>query len=141
MKIDSELKKEIEKEIEEFIVDAKNPEYLKYYVKKLKVLPLYNDWTNCLSINAEGEIINFCHDEEKEPKVETDEFWCNMALFQGSKKYPKLATLISKPANAVLCIDCNGSGIFPLSLNPKYKNIICSCGGLGWILAAVSKNF
>ena len=134
MMLEVGLKEEIEKRIEEFIEDERNPGYLKYYVKKLKVLPLYNDWTNCLAINAEGEIINFSHEKEHEPRVETDKFWCNMALFQGSKKYPKLATLISKPENALLCVGCNGSGILPLSSDPKYKNIICSCGGLGWVL-------
>jgi hypothetical protein len=139
MKLEIELKKEIEKRIEEFIEDEKNPEYLKYYAEKLKVLPLYNDWTNCLAINAEGEIINFSHEMEQAAKVETDNFWCNMALFQGSKKYPKLAALISKPDNTVLCSDCNGSGIFPMSLDSKYKNIICSCGGLGWVLPYMHK--
>jgi hypothetical protein len=68
-------------------------------------------------------------DELVEPEKERI---CNTVLFQGGTLYPELQLpipirAISDPA----CPYCCGSGRAPNS--ETIENLICYCGGLGWI--------
>jgi hypothetical protein len=57
----------------------------------------------------------------------------NIALFQGSKKYPDLEVLIEKPHDAHVCEYCQGTGVSPFAEKLSTDAIVCYCGGLGWI--------
>ena len=84
-------------------------------------------------INASGNIVAFPFDGDEPPRVESDRRIRNIALFQGSKKYPELKGLISKPDNARVCPYCGGTGVEPYAAKLNTDNIVCYCGGLGWI--------
>ena len=81
-------------------------------------------------------MIVFSH-EDAEPgeQAESDERMRNVALYQGSLTYPELKSLIpARPADAKDCPYCAAKGFDPSSLGKQ--NIVCYCGGLGWVPAS-----
>lgn len=52
------------------------------------------------------------------------------ALLMGTRRYPELLELLpTRPADAVECLRCTGTGRF-------FPNVYCHlCGGLGWVPA------
>jgi len=110
------------------------PEYLKHYATLYNLLPIYPDWTHCYGLRADGTVFLFStEDEEKTIHVETDERLRNFALFMGSKKYPELKSLAPvRSADAIDCPFCKGLGKIEVpGIGPD--NIVCYCGGLGWL--------
>lgn len=104
-------------------------------VQKFGGLPLILDMGGCYALRPDGEVVTFAWDEPHDCKVEQDPRLRNMALFQGAKKYPELAPLVPpRQADAVDCSHCRGTGRFPTGDVP-IDNVICYCGGLGWIPA------
>lgn len=101
---------------------------------RLEVLPLMLDAGGCFALRSNGQVISFLWDDATVVRVENDMRIRNVALFQGSKKYPELVTLIPpKPTNAIECIGCDGTGIEKTAAKLGLDNIVCYCGGLGWI--------
>ena len=86
-----------------------------------------------LAINVDGEIRSFLWDDTLHGQVEYDPRIRNVALFQGSKKYPELEVLIEKPSDANVCEFCKGSGIAPFAEELNTDALVCYCGGLGWV--------
>jgi hypothetical protein len=127
--------------MEDFIRESTpDPLNLRRLASEAQVLPLFIDMGGVFAINTKGDIISFPLDgeplqvEEKLPKIEIDPRIRNIALYQGSKKYPELKNLIPlKPDNAQVCPHCGGSGIDPYAAKLNTDKIICYCGGLGWI--------
>jgi len=136
MQISLELSKQIKQRLTDF-VDESGPDSLVdlgRVVSKLNALPLMLDMGGALAIRPDGQIISFCWDKEEDYQVENDRRICNIALFAGSKKYPELKQLIpSKSQDDVECPHCKGTGIDPFSVELGVDNIVCYCGGLGWI--------
>ncbi len=99
--------------------------------RELNVLPLLLDWNGCFALQANGEIVSFLWDNHRDIKPETDARIRNIALFQGSQKYPELVP--SRPPDATACSLCRGTGVEPLSAQHGIDNIVCYCGGLGWL--------
>ena len=97
------------------------------------VLPLYCDMGGVLTIGVNGEIRSFLWDDILHGQIEFDPRIRNLALFQGSKKYPELKLLIEKPEDACVCEFCNGSGVAPGAIELDTGGIVCYCGGLGWV--------
>lgn len=101
--------------------------------RELNVLPLMCDWGGCYAIRSNGELIVFLWDEE-DVRPETNARIRNIALFQGGKKYPELKALIPpRSPEAKDCSYCNGTGIVPIAAELQVDNIVCYCGGLGWL--------
>lgn len=134
--------------IEEYISgSALNPPDLQRLAAAERVLPLVTDMGGVIAINARGDVVTFPFDTNAEgdvvayplnkwatPRAELDPRIRNTALFQGSKKYPELIALVpSKPDGSHVCPDCGGTGIEPNAAKLKLDNIICYCGGLGWL--------
>ena len=86
-----------------------------------------------LTINVDGEIRSFLWDDTLHGQVEYDPRIRNVALFQGSKKYPELEVLIEKPNDANVCEYCKGTGIAPFAEELNTDALVCYCGGLGWV--------
>jgi hypothetical protein len=129
-----ELSKKIEMRIKDFINDSTNPQDLRDYAEKLNALPIYIGWTGFLAIRPDGQIVLQDTEDSKIVGIEKDIRERNIALFQGSKKYPELFELIpAKTEDDPVCPYCSGSGESPLAVEHNLPNIICSCGGLGWI--------
>jgi hypothetical protein len=109
---------------------------LRQLAADLHAMPLYCGWFRCLAIRASGEIISFDIDPPSgiqppgEIRTVTDRLTRNMALYQGAKKHPALRVLVpDKPPDAVVCSACRGEVV----LSGRYTDLICSCGGLGWL--------
>jgi hypothetical protein len=58
-----------------------------------------------------------------------------MVLFHASLKYAALCFLAPvRPHQAVVCLACEGTGILRDVPPDIAKNVICTCGGLGWLM-------
>lgn len=134
MKITDELSRRIAQLIENYAVEhaSDSPELLQL-VKEEKVLPLYRSMADVVAINAGGDVISFLWDDTLHGQIEFDPRVRNTALFQGSKSYPELTSLIVKPDDAQVCPHCGGTGIDSYAEKLNTDAIICYCGGLGWI--------
>ena len=133
--ITMELKQQIEKRLNEFI-SSTGPDKLglRAVAAELNALPLLLDMGGCYAIRPDGEIISFAWDDEKNFQVEQDRRTKNIALYEGSQKYPELSELLSaRRSEDQDCPHCNGTGSLPINAKLGVKNILCYCGGLGWI--------
>jgi hypothetical protein len=103
-------------------------------VKKHGGLPLFRGWTETLAIRPDGTLIKWPTEEWPGAKEFGDPVWAKIALTQGAQIYPELRALIpARPASAVTCEQCQGSGD-PFTHNQSLRGkIICSCGGVGWL--------
>lgn len=135
MKISTEQSALITKLIKSFISDsAPDPTNLQQLVAEKQVLPLFLDFGGMCAINPSGDILSFLWDDTEHPLMESDPRIRNLALFQGSKKYPALKSLVpKKPEDARVCWGCGGTGIDPYAVKLNSDAIVCYCGGLGWI--------
>ncbi|HEY7545099.1 MAG TPA: hypothetical protein VID27_09465 [Blastocatellia bacterium] len=137
MSIDGKLAEQIEERLKNFVAESKeDPLSLRAHATRFNALPLCVDWGKCWAVRTDGEVIVFTH-EEAEPcaEAECDERMRNVALYQGSLTYPELETLVpARPDDAKDCPYCAAKGFDPSSL--EEKNIVCYCGGLGWIPAS-----
>lgn len=128
--------------VQRFIDKAEpDPLNLRDFAAQKNLLPVLYDWSGVFTINSNSDIIAFDFKDLDPPKLDlehpkfiTDPRIRNMAIFQGSKKYFELGKLIpEKPVDAQICPHCQGTGIESTSAKMKVQNIICYCGGLGWI--------
>jgi hypothetical protein len=135
MNISTEQSALISKLIQNFISDsAPDPTNLRALVAEKQVLPLTLDFGGMCAINQSGEILSFLWDDTDHPQVESDQRVRNVALFQGSKKYPALKDLVpKKPDDARVCWSCGGTGVDPFAKQLNTDAIVCYCGGLGWV--------
>jgi phytoene dehydrogenase-like protein len=87
--------------------------------------------TGCYLAQPDGRIIFAEWEVSTTPEVETDERLQNMALAEGSRRYPELAALVpQRPRTAVTCSYCGGTGALP---GAPVDGVLCYCGGLGWV--------
>jgi len=131
--ISPEISERIGKLIEDYCATDEAAPELQKLVNQEHVLPLYCDMGGVLTIDVDGEIRSFLWDDTLHGQVEYDPRIRNLALFQGSKKYPELEHLIEKPNDAQVCSFCEGTGIVRLGGNSDSTGIVCYCGGLGWV--------
>ena len=135
MNISNEHSKIIAKLIQDYLADS-TPDHnnLRQLAAEEQVLPLCWDFGGVFAINPSGDILSFLWDDTLHPQVEYDPRIRNLALFQGSKKYPELKDLVpAKPNDAHVCPDCAGTGIAPHAAKLNTDAIVCYCGGLGWL--------
>ncbi len=103
------------------------------YVREHQALPLYLGWTETIGIRADGTLVRWATEGNWSDGTEfAEDTWVNLAIVQGALRYPELHGLIpERPSDATTCDQCQGSG--KLQLPPEYANVICNCGGIGWI--------
>ena len=121
----------IRERIDRFSVEGPaNLQWQLPYMRIHSALPLYVGWLETAGIQPDGTLIRWSTEEEWAGARElTDATWVNMALVQGADRYPPLRRLIpSRPGGAHTCAACKGLGRFP-----QMPEIICECGGVGWI--------
>jgi hypothetical protein len=99
-----------------------------------RVLPLFNDFVGCWALDMTGRLVFFAWDapEELQPVSDhpSDAMGANAALALGSVRFPALAMIRPvRPTDAVPCTSCDGTG----RLANVSDNIVCACGGLGWL--------
>jgi hypothetical protein len=107
---------------------------LRAIAAELQLLPASLDMGGCLGLRPSGEVAGFLWDEPHALRTDWDHRIRNMVYYQASLKYPSLTPLVpSRPADALVCPSCGGSGRcsgLPPDLADK---IVCYCGGLGWL--------
>jgi len=99
------------------------------------VLPLWTDWVGCIALQPTGRLVFIVWDDPE--KVETlgaagdqDRRMAHAARAEGSRRFPAISGLAPvRDASARVCPSCGGSGK-PASIP---DNVVCECGGLGWI--------
>lgn len=135
IQLDSDTKRWIEVAIRDYTSESSAaPPYLKVLAAKYSVLPLSIDWTAFFGLRADGAIVLVPTEEPDEgPTVELEERLVNLAVYQGSLKYPYLSRIVPRrPTNARDCPHCEGRGKIELpGFEPNL--IVCYCGGLGWL--------
>jgi hypothetical protein len=131
-------REQIETRIAEFIKASSSP-YAHFYgvIARLNVLPLFFDWTAFIALRLDGQIVLVPYDDEPgEVEVIQKERVRNLGRFQGTKLHPELQFLVPpRPADAIDCPDCRGTGKLPFSKGSEHlaDTVICSCGGVGWV--------
>jgi hypothetical protein len=126
------VREAIEKRIQEFLANSDSRfEWVKPAVRKHGFLPLYLGWVAAIGLRPDGSFVRWDHEDDREVvKPLSNRYWERMALCQGAKKYPELASLIpERSPQAGDCESCKGTGQIE-----GMPHIICGCGGLGWIL-------
>ena len=127
----------IERKITEF-VRGEAYEDCRKAAESAHALPLYLDFTGCLALRPNGEVVWIDDDEPHQVRPVEDEQERNLGLFQGSRRDPDLRFLVPpRPPDAIECAVCKGTGrpAFPKDHQHLADKIICSCGGLGWLPA------
>jgi hypothetical protein len=100
-----------------------------------QVLPLWTDMGGCIALRPSGQLVFFAWDdpEKLEPVGAAEAHDLRMvhaARAVGSRRFPSIAGLAPvRDSSARVCPFCGGSG--KLVFVPD--NIVCECGGLGWV--------
>jgi hypothetical protein len=102
-----------------------------------QVLPLFNDFMGCWALDMSGRLVFFPWEAPEELELVSDHpvdaTGANAALALGSKRFSTLATIRPvRPSDAVPCTSCDGTG----RLAGMPDNVVCACGGLGWLPAS-----
>jgi hypothetical protein len=134
MLISSTLTEQIEARIKEFLAETTpDPNGMRKIAAEFRVLPLFPDFGACYAIRPNGEVISVGWDDHSDVQVHHELRTLRTILFQGSKRYPELQTLLPpKPVDARVCHVCNGTGIFVIA-GTATTTIVCHCGGYGWL--------
>jgi hypothetical protein len=102
--------------------------------KQHSVLPLFNDFVGCWALDMAGRLVFFAWEEpgklELVSEAPVDSAAAHVALAAGSIRFPALASIgPMRPKNARACTSCDGTG----RVAGAPDNIICACGGVGWL--------
>lgn len=133
--ISSELRRLIESKLRLLMDDlAPDHAYLRQVATDRHALLLCADMGGGLALRPNGEVISFQWERSDSLEIENDPRIRNLALFQGSKRFPELEQLIPlRPTGAKTCPYCHGTGVAPEAATLGIDNIVCYCGGLGWV--------
>jgi hypothetical protein len=104
-------------------------------------LVLLREWGQTTVLTRAGDIVVVDSDDGSPDRPATERER-RFALFQAIDPYPELLSLLpARPPEARTCSGCLGTGINPFSLtNPSLRNVICECGGAGWVKDAEEKD-
>jgi len=131
MQNSSPFSETIERLVRQLLTDSSpDPLGLRIVVGRAMALPVLLDIGGCYSVRPSGQVISFGWDTPDDIQVETSSRIRNLAIYQGSKKYPELREFIPiRPTDAVTCPHCEGKGELLIPLD----NLVCYCGGVGWL--------
>jgi hypothetical protein len=119
---------------EPYIIGFDPPLNLRAIAAAVRLLPAVLDMGGCLGLRQSGAVASFLWDEPHVLRAEPDPRIRNVAYYQASLKYPALAPLVPRrPANAVSCLCCGGSGRCSGLPAHLANSVVCYCGGLGWL--------
>jgi hypothetical protein len=119
---------------EPYTIGSNPPLDLRVIAAEFRLLPAVLDMGGCTGLRPSGEVAYFLWDEPAQVRTETDERLRNMAYHRAALKYPVLAPLAPRRApDAVVCSHCAGSGRCPGLPERLADDVVCYCGGLGWL--------
>ena len=135
MQLDKKLASIFEKLRESYAIgqDSKMG-HAQNFVERNSLVPLMYDMSGFFAINATGTILAFSFDDLDHPTPVVESRLVNTILKQGSRTFPELDGLLPRrPDNSKDCSYCLGTGVAPAARLLNEPNIVCFCGGLGWI--------
>ena len=107
--------------------------------RRHRALPVYGDFMGYWMLTLRGELA-FVPDDaqgtiELVRGLPVERSAIHVAFAQAARRYPVLAPYCPQRIAADLtCTHCDGTG----RIRGAPANIICQCGGLGWLPAAIS---
>ena len=98
------------------------------------VIPLFNDFEGCWALAMSGQLVFFAWEgpSDLQPVSDTpvDLLGSHVALAVGSRRYPALKSIRpERTPESIPCTSCDGSG----KIAGAPDNLMCACGGLGWL--------
>jgi hypothetical protein len=126
----------IAKLIDRFLLgQVEDPHNLRAWVERHRALPVVFDMGGCYAVRVTGEVVSFGWDARDDVALEKNLRIRNGMLYQAAKRFPELRVLVpARPSNGAVCDSCDGSGR-PNRIPATIENIVCYCGGLGWLPA------
>jgi len=99
-----------------------------------RVIPLFNDFEGCWALAMSGQLVFFGWEGPSDLQAVSDNpvdlLGSHVALAVGSRRYPALKGIRpERKAESIPCTSCDGSG----RIAGAPENLICACGGLGWM--------
>jgi hypothetical protein len=116
------------------LAPGKDPAEAVAAAQKYRLLPLWKDFGGCILLRSDGELLSFGWDTptrlEPIPDTEPDRGMVHAARGWASRRFPTVQGLApQRGAESKVCPGCKGTG----QLLGIPDNIVCACGGLGWI--------
>ena len=103
---------------------------------QFQLLPLYLDWTGFFGLRVDGELLYVGWDAPHSTEIVTEPQWRRIAFTKAAERFRELASLCpQRTADSIECPGCDGHGRLFLDGKELPDNIVCYCGGLGWIPA------
>ena len=115
--------------------DSARARALRHVATELAVLPITDDWNRDFGVRlSDGRVVSFNRSEPYDLRV-VDVPNAELALLGHAwTRFPELAALVPlRPADAIDCPSCKGSGVLPHTERPS--GLSCYCGGMGWLFA------
>jgi len=110
-----------------------DPLDVKGIARRHHALPLLLDTGGCVALRPNGELIQFLWDTPDQVTIEADPKMRHVARAVGSRRYSAISGLApTRTSTSEVCVICKGTGVIRADL----PNIVCSCGGLGWVPSA-----
>jgi hypothetical protein len=102
--------------------------------RRNRVIPVYGDFMGLWVITMAGRLAFISDDEQDVVTPVSDDPsdipGTHVALAQAAIMYKELASFMPpRPPNAAICNSCDGHGL----VSPSHPNILCECGGAGWL--------
>lgn len=113
--------------------DTPRARALRRVATELDVLPVTDDSNRDFGVRlADGSVVSFNRNEPYDLHV-VDVPNAELAVLALAwTKFPELAPLVPRrPAEAIDCPACHGSGVF--APNEQPSGFSCYCGGVGWL--------
>lgn len=109
------------------------PGELERFATELAVLPIIDDCDRAFGLRlSDGKVVSFNRSEPFDLHVVAVPNAELAVLAHAWIKFPELAPLVpSRPADAIDCSACEGSGVIRHGQPPS--GFSCYCGGLGWL--------
>jgi len=99
--------------------------------------PVWADWVGGFGLTAAHEVVYIDHQSGATPEPVEEPHLRHVTLFTASRRFPELAGLApERRAGDPTCPSCGGTGVFRgLDGRPAPDNVVCFCGGMGWLPA------
>jgi hypothetical protein len=124
----------VERALRAFLETRDADEKLREIAKRHGALPVLNDMSAAYLLRPTGDVISVDWDTTDRFDLEVDPRIRNTAIYQGTRKYPELEPLTpTRTDKSKVCPHCDGAGKDPDAAKLGLENVLCYCGGLGWI--------
>jgi len=96
------------------------------------LLPVYSDWETCFAITREADVV-YSDGSWSNAKRLANPRYRHIVFAQAAARYPEFTKLrpLRQPSDPD-CPSCHGTGRVRVG-DTTYDDMICECGGLGWI--------